>query len=195
MDVLEAYRQNPGEIDVIADQNALFFLSFLNALGGAVTADISDELGWRREEIQAAVALLTDGRFIGEYGSRGRLVVTSEGRALLDSVGLSKYSEGPNDRGSSNVLLGIAAVAMIAGATLVARTYEGKPKRNVSSLLLGFGVGFGLAAIAAPRTNFSTREWFKGKIDVESGLIQRRASGIVKRAKNLFSESGVVASW
>ncbi len=171
-DLLEIYRQNSHEFEVIADRNAAFLLSFLNYLGAASPANLAEEFNWSRHEMHAAVRLLSEGQFISDKmpGSAGQLTVTPVGRSLLEFMGLLAHLPSQDDAGPPNALIG---VSLLVGLALVALNGKGGRRTGLFTLFMGFGLGLGLEMIMAPWTSAKTRDLPSQHIDASDFLLNR----------------------
>jgi predicted nucleotide-binding protein len=92
--LLEFHGRHHAELAVLTDSKLLFLASFINELGSVTLSDLSTDLGWPLEEVEALWMKLSDAGFGSDVITvrGGRLPyevqLSSRGKRLLNSLGV-----------------------------------------------------------------------------------------------------------
>src|SRR5437899_1596120 len=151
MELLEYYSSHKSEIEVIADDRALFLLCYISRVGVCRVPTLATELGWSFDETVSELRTLDRGQFIKRLGRT--VNITSAGRELLQSLGLLEEPsrsvvERPG-RGGSSSLSVLLAVGVGAGILFAMRPRSNETRRVVQ-FLLGLGMGAGAGTLFGP---------------------------------------------
>ena len=85
MTLLEFYSEHKGELAVLADDRALFVLSFVGRQGTMSIKELSEHLGWSTGELERLWSIVASAG-LGEAAPTLRL--TEGGRGFLETLGL-----------------------------------------------------------------------------------------------------------
>jgi len=175
MGLLDYYVRHEREVNVLANGDALFLLSFLDHAYPITLRDLVNEFGWEQQRLEAALELLKQSEFVETAGPHEGVAVLSEGRDLLRSAGLDAATVTAVDEENPVPSVAIPLVVVGAGVLLIRRALQGD---RFASLLLGAAAGAAAAVLLAPRSGEETRTRIKETVLDARDAVQERGAGV-----------------
>lgn len=152
MDLSEFYQERRAEIDLLADDAALFLLTFLESLGSATLFRLRNELGWPTTETEVALSRLFEGGFVTDDPRHGdAIIATVKGRRMLETLELLGAAERETPVEPTNALPLFAAASVVLGVFGLQKG-RGRWPEFLAGLAAGCGAGMLLAAQSGQET-------------------------------------------